>query len=223
MPRSISSGPGAGTSTVAAVFARGIDRISVADSVGAVPATGAEGADTSYAPELSAMVRRAQKNWEQRRRTMEQRRLPLDSVRSADGLFVALCRRGGSSRSRRIAFAPAGVGPKRSSRLPPCGTRCAHFHRAKAPAHRRPRKCSRRLPWWSRLSRSCRADLPLVTVKPLKRNGNVCDMAQHGLGTEIWQKCLISLVPGEGIEPPTNGLQTRCQKQMAVDGDDIIS
>ena len=109
--------------------------------MGAVPATGAEGADTSYAPELSAMVRRAQKNWEQRRRTMEQRRLPLDSVRSADGLFVALCRRGGSSRSRRIAFAPAGVGPKRSSRLPPCGTRCAHFHRAKAPAHRRPRKC----------------------------------------------------------------------------------
>jgi hypothetical protein len=48
-------------------------------------------------------------------------------------------------------------------------------------------------------------------------------MAQHGLGTEIWQKCLISLVPGEGIEPPTNGLQTRCQKQMAVDVDDIIS
>ena len=27
---------------------------------------------------------------------------------------------------------------------------------------------------------------------------------------DVDNKCLIPLVPGEGLEPPTNGLQNRC-------------
>src|SRR5262245_19501723 len=55
--------------------------------------------------------------------------------------------------------------------------------------------------------------MPQVSLtKPLARSS-------HGLPTpNFWEdfrrhiadKCLILLVPGEGLEPPTNGLQNRC-------------
>jgi hypothetical protein len=46
--------------------------------------------------------------------------------------------------------------------------------------------------------------------KPLKHNENACNKLRHEKGLSWKAKPLISLVPGEGLEPPTNGLQNRC-------------
>ncbi len=46
--------------------------------------------------------------------------------------------------------------------------------------------------------------------KSLKRNENVCNKLQHDHRREKSEKSLISLVPDERIELPTNGLQNRC-------------
>jgi hypothetical protein len=52
--------------------------------------------------------------------------------------------------------------------------------------------------------------------KPLKHNGNVCDMVRQGFGGLKFKKCLILLVPGERIELPTNGLQNRVSGVCAL-------
>jgi hypothetical protein len=81
---------------------------------------------------------------------------------------------------------------------------------------------SRVAPWWSPLGRRQAAlsgDRPAATRSgPPQKNCAVVS-SSHGLPSQdFWEdfcpptthKLLILLVPGEGLEPPTNGLQNRC-------------
>jgi hypothetical protein len=63
-------------------------------------------------------------------------------------------------------------------------------------AHPSSSRASRR---WPRQAHSCLLPIPFPGSYPGK-----------GMGRQTSAKYLILLVPGEGFEPPTNGLQNRC-------------